>query len=93
MLINIDLNVNMRRLPTSKGVSCGPKMTAFQSMMLFSPGAPDTPAGGSSWVWKTMMMMMTSLLGEEITQINVYNWESEKKRASDANVKDHRVIL
>ena len=36
--------------PTSKGVSWGPKMTAFHSMMLFSPGAPDTPAGGSSWM-------------------------------------------
>ena len=24
-------------------------MTAFQSMILFSVGAPDTPAGGSSW--------------------------------------------
>ena len=35
---------------TSKGVSWGPKMTAFQSIMLFSVGAPLTPAGGSSWV-------------------------------------------
>ena len=25
-------------------------MTAFQSIMLFSVGAPLTPAGGSSWV-------------------------------------------
>ena len=28
---------------TSKGVSCGPKITAFQSMMLLSLGAPLTP--------------------------------------------------
>ena len=34
---------------TSKCVSWGPKMTALKSMMLFSPGAPLTPAGGSSW--------------------------------------------
>ena len=62
----------------------------------------DVVFTGGSWhscrrillgVADTMMKMMTSLLGEEITQINVYNWESEKKRASDANVKDHRVIL
>jgi hypothetical protein len=36
-------------VPSAKGVSSGPKMTAFQTMMLFSPGAPLTPAGGSSW--------------------------------------------
>ena len=75
MLINIDLNVNIQRLPTSKGVSCGPKMTAFQSMMLFSPGAPDTPAGGSSWVWQIpWWSWWRHFLGEEITQINLYNW-------------------
>ena len=33
---------------TSKGVSWGPNITAFHSNILFSPGAPDTPAGGSS---------------------------------------------
>lgn len=30
-----------------------PKMTAFQTIMLFSDGAPLTPAGGSSWRLKT----------------------------------------
>ena len=32
------------KVPSSKGVSWGPKMTAFQSMMLLSLGAPLTPA-------------------------------------------------
>lgn len=39
----VSLNV-----PSSKGVSCGPKITAFQIMMLLSVGAPLTPVGGSS---------------------------------------------
>lgn len=39
----VSLNV-----PSSKGVSCGPKITAFHIMMLLSVGAPDTPVGGSS---------------------------------------------
>jgi len=34
---------------TSNGVSCGPNITAFQRRILFSPGAPLTPAGGSSY--------------------------------------------
>ncbi len=37
------------KVPSSKGVSWGPNITAFQTMMLFSPGAPLTPSGGSSW--------------------------------------------
>lgn len=36
------------KVPSSKGVSCGPKITAFQIMMLLSVGAPLTPVGGSS---------------------------------------------
>ena len=40
----VSLNV-----PSSKGVSAGPKMTAFHCIMLLSHGAPLTPAGGSSW--------------------------------------------
>lgn len=36
------------KVPSSNGVSCGPKITAFQIMMLLSVGAPDTPVGGSS---------------------------------------------
>lgn len=39
----VSLNV-----PSSNGVPSGPKMTAFQTIMLFSDGAPLTPAGGSS---------------------------------------------
>ena len=39
----VSLNV-----PSSKGVSAGPNMTAFQSKILLSVGAPETPAGGSS---------------------------------------------
>lgn len=39
----VSLNV-----PSSNGVPSGPKMTAFHTMMLFSDGAPLTPAGGSS---------------------------------------------
>ena len=34
--------VNLK-VPSSNGVSCGPKMTAFQSIMSFSQGAPLTP--------------------------------------------------
>ncbi len=41
-------NCLFSKLFTSKGVSCGPKITAFHKRILFSPGAPDTPAGGSS---------------------------------------------
>ena len=37
-----------RKVPSSNGVSLGPKMTAFHCRILFSVGAPDTPAGGSS---------------------------------------------
>lgn len=40
--------VNLK-VPSSKGVSCGPKITAFHIIMLLSVGAPDTPVGGSSW--------------------------------------------
>lgn len=39
----VSLNV-----PSSNGVSCGPKMTAFHIIMLLSVGAPLTPVGGSS---------------------------------------------
>ena len=42
-LLMVSLNV-----PSSKGVSAGPKMTAFHCIMLLSHGAPLTPAGGSS---------------------------------------------
>ena len=38
----VSLNV-----PSSKGVSFGPQMTAFQSMMLFPLGAAEIPNGGS----------------------------------------------
>ena len=31
------------KVPSSNGVSCGPKMTAFHNMILLSLGAPDTP--------------------------------------------------
>lgn len=36
------------KVPSSNGVSCGPKMTAFHIIMLLSVGAPLTPVGGSS---------------------------------------------
>ena len=36
------LMVNLK-VPSSNGVSCGPKITAFQSIMSFSHGAPLTP--------------------------------------------------
>jgi len=39
----VSLNV-----PSSNGVSWGPKMIAFQTMILLSVGAPETPDGGSS---------------------------------------------
>jgi hypothetical protein len=34
-------------VPPSHGVSSGPKITAFHSMMLFSVGVPLMPLGGS----------------------------------------------
>ena len=34
-------------VPSSKGVSAGPKMTAFQIMRLSAHGAPEMPPGGS----------------------------------------------
>lgn len=40
----VSLNV-----PSSKGVSWGPKITAFHIIILLSVGAPETPVGGSSW--------------------------------------------
>ena len=47
-LLMVSLNV-----PSSKGVSAGPKMTAFHCIILLSQGAPLTPAGGSSYNdWK-----------------------------------------
>lgn len=44
--VNSMVNLNV---PSSKGVSWGPNITAFQIIMLLSVGAPDTPVGGSSW--------------------------------------------
>jgi hypothetical protein len=38
-----------RSSPPSQGVSSGPKMTAFQSMMLSAFGDAFTPCGGSCW--------------------------------------------
>ena len=35
--------VNLK-VPSSKGVSCGPNMTAFHNMILLSLGAPETPS-------------------------------------------------
>jgi hypothetical protein len=35
--------------PPSQGVSSGPKITAFHSMMLSGLGEPFTPCGGSCW--------------------------------------------
>ena len=47
----------------------GPKMTAFHNMMLFSPGAPETPAGGSSWsLLKSLisrLLAAVDMIGEE----------------------------
>ena len=37
-----------RKVPSSNGVSAGPKMTAFHSSRLSGHGAPLTPAGGSA---------------------------------------------
>ena len=34
--------VNLK-VPSSKGVSCGPNITAFHNMILLSLGAPETP--------------------------------------------------
>jgi len=39
---NVSLNV-----PPSQGVSSGPNITACQSMMFDSVGAPEIPVGGS----------------------------------------------
>jgi hypothetical protein len=39
--------VNLK-VPSSNGVSCGPKITAFHIIILLSVGAPETPVGGSS---------------------------------------------
>lgn len=36
-----------RKVPSSKGVSAGPIMTAFQVMTLSAMGEAETPAGGS----------------------------------------------
>ena len=36
------------KVPSSNGVSWGPNITAFHCIILFSPGAPLTPSGGSS---------------------------------------------
>lgn len=47
--VNSIVNLNV---PSSNGVSCGPKITAFHIMILLSVGAPDTPVGGSSWSLK-----------------------------------------
>ena len=47
----------------------GPKMTAFHNMMLFSPGAPETPAGGSSCsLLKSLisrLLAAVDMIGEE----------------------------
>ena len=43
----VSLNV-----PSSNGVSWGPKITAFHIIILLSVGAPETPVGGSSWSLK-----------------------------------------
>ncbi len=42
-------NFNLK-VPSSKGVSEGPKTIAFQTIMLSSVGAPLTPEGGSSCI-------------------------------------------
>ena len=44
--VNSIVNLNV---PSSNGVSAGPKITAFHKSILLSVGAPETPAGGSSW--------------------------------------------
>lgn len=44
--VNSIVNLNV---PSSNGVSCGPKITAFHIIILLSVGAPETPVGGSSW--------------------------------------------
>ena len=35
------------KVPSSKGVLSGPKISAFQTMISWSVGAPVTPVGGS----------------------------------------------
>jgi len=35
------------KVPSSKGVSAGPNITAFQSIMLSGHGLPEMPPGGS----------------------------------------------
>jgi len=39
--------ITRRKVPSSKGVSAGPIMTAFQVITLSAMGEADTPAGGS----------------------------------------------
>lgn len=49
---SVNSMVNLK-VPSSNGVSCGPKITAFHIIMLLSVGAPETPVGGSSCnLWK-----------------------------------------
>ena len=55
ILLIVNLNV-----PSSNGVSAGPKITAFHCIILLSQGAPLTPAGGSSWNSKKVWIFVKS---------------------------------
>ncbi len=47
--MSIMLRLAQTRLDQTDLLSSHPNITAFHIMMLFSDGAPLTPAGGSSW--------------------------------------------
>ena len=53
--------VNLK-VPSSKGVSWGPKMTAFHSIMLLSLGAPDTPCNTNKGVASHWNLKYTNCL-------------------------------
>lgn len=61
-------------------------MTAFQTMMLFSDGAPLTPAGGSSWRLKN------KLPGEVTLHIQHLHYDNTKYRTDNIQIHDRRRI-
>jgi len=60
--VNSIVNLNV---PSSKGVSCGPKITAFHIIILLSVGAPETPVGGSSW------SLLKSLINRRLAGVDI----------------------
>lgn len=56
------------KVPSSNGVSWGPNITAFHTIMLFSPGAPLTPSGGSSW------SLLKSLIKRRLAAVDILSF-------------------